>query len=257
MTDRGVTREQGLVFGEVADEYDRARPSYPAALFEAVIGHGALRPGDPALEIGAGTGKATIGFTSRGLVVHALEPSGGMARVLRAKGVEVDERTFEEWSAGAHPGRFRLVYAAQAWHWVRAADRYERAATVLAPGGTLALFWNKPREWTGTLGEQNDAAYERFAPLLTSSVGRWELDRTLEELARCDRLRDPCKRVVTWVQPYTTVGYTALLGTHSDHRMLPRDQRERLHAEVGRVIDEHGGRVQVTYDTFLYLATAA
>ena len=43
-------------------------------------------------------------------------------------------------------------------------------------------------------------------------------------------------------------------GTHSDHRILPDDQRTQLHAAVGRVIDEHGGRVEVTYDVMLYLA---
>ena len=76
---------QGLVFGEIADEYDRARPSYPDELFDAVMAYGSLRTGDAALEIGAGTGKATRGFSARGLAVHALEPSPGMARVLRAR----------------------------------------------------------------------------------------------------------------------------------------------------------------------------
>ena len=78
--------EQRLVFGEVAEQYDRARPSYPDELFDAIIEHGGLHAGDAALEIGAGTGKATRGFVARGLAVHALEPSPGMARVLRGIG---------------------------------------------------------------------------------------------------------------------------------------------------------------------------
>jgi len=246
-------REQRLVFGEVADQYDRARPSYPDAVFDTIVEHGGLRPGDAALEIGAGTGKATRGFLERGLRVDALEPSPEMARVLRSSGAEVKASTFEAWAA--QPAAYRLVYAAQAWHWVHGADRYEKVATALAPGGTLALFWNKALEWEGPLGDDNNAAYDAHAPALTSSVGKWELDRTLDEIAAHDAFTAITKRVVTWTQRYTTAEWVTLLGTHSDHRILPEAQRARLHAAVGRAIDAHGGAVDTTYDVMCYLAT--
>jgi SAM-dependent methyltransferase len=250
MTDRP---QQALVFGEIADEYDRARPSYPDALFDAVVEHGALQPGDTALEIGAGTGKATRGFTARGLAVHALEPSPGMARVLRATGVDVEETTVEAWEPPA--AAFRLAFAAQAWHWVHDPKRYEKVGHALAPGGTLALFWNKGRDLPEPLRTDNDAAYDEHAPELTSSVGKWELDRTLDEIAAVDAFGAPTKRVFTWYQTYTTREWLELLATHSDHRMLPEPQRIRLHTAVGHAINKHGGRVDVTYDATLYLAT--
>ena len=65
-----MTRSQRLVFGEVAQQYDEARPSYPAEVFDFVMSYGALKVGDDALEIGAGTGKATEKFIARGLHVH-------------------------------------------------------------------------------------------------------------------------------------------------------------------------------------------
>ena len=40
----------------------------------------------------------------------------------------------------------------------------------------------------------------------------------------------------------------ALLGTHSDHRILPEEQRARLHARGRRRDRRHGGRVDVVYD---------
>jgi hypothetical protein len=135
------------------------------------------------------------------------------------------------------------------------ADRYEKAARALAPGGTIALFWNKGREWTGPLGRDNDAAYDEHAPALTSSVGKWELDRTLDELAAADAFGAPTKRVFTWSRTYTTREWLTLLGTHSDHRILPEEQRIRLHTAVGHALNKHGGRVEVTYDAMLYLAT--
>jgi SAM-dependent methyltransferase len=244
--------EQRLVFGEVAEQYDAARPSYPDALFDLILEHAGLGPGDPALEIGAGTGKATRGFLTRGIAVHALEPSPNMAAVLRRSGVSVEDTTFEDWDSGGRT--FPLVYAAQSWHWVQSADRYEKVASVLAPGGTVALFWNQGRKWDGELGAANDAVYEHHAPHLTGS-GHWRLDRTLDELAAVPELTGVAKRIVTWEQRYTTEAWTTLLGTHSDHRILPEEQRARLHAAVGQVIDAHGGSVDVVYDTNCYLAT--
>ena len=49
--------------------------------------------------------------------------------------------------------------------------------------------------------------------------------------------------MITWEQRYTTEEWVTLLGTHSDHRILPEEQRTRLHAAVGAVIDRHGGFV--------------
>ena len=108
----------------------QARPTYPDEIFDIVMQYGPLQAGDRALEIGGGTGKATEKFLARGLQVHALEPSPGMAEVLRGKGVDVEETTFEEYDG---PGDFALVYAAQAWHWVYGADRYERVGARAAP----------------------------------------------------------------------------------------------------------------------------
>jgi len=248
----GDEREQRLVFGEVAEQYDVARPSYPDAVFDTIIDFGALRRGDRALEIGAGTGKATMGFVARGLDVHALEPIPEMGALLRAKGVRVEQGLFESWVAPAQP--FRLVYGAQSWHWVGGDDRYERAAAALEPGGTVAFFWNKGRAWGGALQADNDAAYAKFAPQLGGGSQQWSLDWVAEGLRACEAFEPPVRRTVTWNLSYTTAQWVRLLGTHSDHRILPEEQRALLHAEIGDVIDRHGGRVDVTYDVEIYLS---
>ena len=245
-------REQRLVFGEVAGAYDAWRPSYPDGLFDTVVDFGALHRGDHALEIGAGTGKATVGFVERGLLVHALEPSSEMAAVARAKGLDIEQSLFERWTP---PRAFDLVYAAQAWHWVHGDDRYARAAAALRPGGTVALFWNKGREWTGALGADNDAAYAEHAPHLHGRT--WDLSWVAPEIDACPAFEDATVRTVSWSCTYTRAEWVALLGTHSDHRILPEDRRARLHAAVGDVIDRHGGRVDVVYDTVVYLSRRA
>ena len=62
-----MAREQRLVFGEVADVYDRARPAYPESLVDEVVSYARLVGGDPVLEVGCGTGKATVPFARRAL----------------------------------------------------------------------------------------------------------------------------------------------------------------------------------------------
>lgn len=244
-------REQRLVFGEVAEQYDAYRPSYPDALFDAIMEYGGLRAGDRALEIGAGTGKATAGFLARGLDVHALEPSAGMAAVLRAKGVATEETVFEQWNP-LTSGGFRLAYAAQSWHWVGGDDRYERIAAALAPGGTVAFFWNKGRTWPTEVQADNDAVYAQLAPGMPG-VGDWTLEWVADGIRSCALLAPPAKRIVTWERTYTRDEWVLMLGTHSDHRMLPDEQCAQLHAAVGDVIDRHGGSVDVVYDVEIYL----
>jgi len=247
-------REQRLVFGEVAEQYDAYRPGYPDALFDTIIDFGDLHAGDRALEIGAGTGKATTGFVARGLDVHALEPSAPMAQILRARGVDVESTLFESWAPPGAP--FRLVYAAQSWHWVGGDDRYYRVAAALEPGGTVAFFWNKGREWTGPLAADNDAAYAEHAPELVG--GRhWHMDWVSEGIAACAALTAPVTRTVTWGRSYSRVEWVEMLGTHSDHRILHDDQRARLHRAIGDAIDRHGGRVDVVYDVECYLSRRA
>jgi SAM-dependent methyltransferase len=247
--------QQRLVFGEIAAQYEVARPSYPGELFDAVMTDGCLSTGDAALEIGAGTGKATTPFVERGLRVHALEPSPPMAAVLRAKGIAAEEVTFEDWQV--RPEAFRLVYAAQAWHWVDGDDRYEKAAAALAPHGVVAFFWNKGRDWEGSLRRDNDAMYERYAPEMTSSLASWNLDWVADQLDGSGMFEPTVTRSFTWNQTYTTQEWVRLLGTHSDHRILPESQRTQLHAGVAEVIDAHGGAVDIVYDAVLYLSRRA
>jgi SAM-dependent methyltransferase len=246
-------REQRLVFGEVARQYDEYRPSYPDALFDTIIEFGGLAAGDRALEIGAGTGKATTGFLARGLAVHALEPVAEMASVAREKGIDVEESLFEVWTP---PQPVRLVYAAQAWHWVHGDDRYQRVADALEPGGTFALFWNKGREWTGALGAAIDSVYAEHAPHLVGGRA-WNLDDVRTEIEASGAFEVPAVRSLTWSRAYTTSEWMGLLGTSSDHRILPAEQQSRLYAAVGDAIDRHGGRVDVVYDVVVYVSRRA
>ena len=114
-------------------------------------------------------------------------------------------------------------------------------------------WWNKGRDWTGALREENDAVYARLATEMTGGT-QWNLEWVREGLAACAGFEEPVVRTVTWNCSYTSAEWVRLLGTHSDHRILPEAQRHRLHAALGEVIDRHGGRVDVVYDVECYLS---
>src|SRR5712691_10389571 len=69
-------REQRLVFGEVAEAYDRARPRYPSQLVDDVVSFARLGPRDRVLEVGCGVFERL----TQGLA-RLIDDTGGELRV--------------------------------------------------------------------------------------------------------------------------------------------------------------------------------
>ncbi|MDT4937101.1 MAG: hypothetical protein QOG80_772, partial [Pseudonocardiales bacterium] len=150
-------RHRAESFGDVAEAYERHRPSYPEALIDDLV---AARPTN-ALDIGTGTGKAARLLAARGVPVLGVEIDTQMAAVARRFGLDVEVASFETWHADGR--MFDLVISGQAWHWIDPAVGVPKAASLLRPGALLALFWN-----TASLEASMRAAlrevYGRLAP---------------------------------------------------------------------------------------------
>ena len=256
--------ERRLSFGEVAELYDRARPSYPDALVEDLI---ELARADTALEVGAGTGKATVLFAERGVSVLALEPSAEMAQVARRNcarypGVSIRQVEFEQWQPEGE--RFPLLYSAQAWHWVAPEQRFVRARAALRDDGLLAPFWTRVSWEKCTLQEPLRAAYDRAGAEQTPSDAMdprrpadtgWR-DRWKREVDGAAGFHRPETRVYRWAQDYQAVDYLALLSTHSAQLIRAAPAREALLRGVEKAIAAHGGAIRIPYATELCLARA-
>jgi SAM-dependent methyltransferase len=257
-------RERRLVFGEVAELYDRHRPTYPPALIDDLAAEAKLGRSQPVLEVGAGTGKATVLFAERGIPVVAVEPSPEMAAVARRNTeqythVEIESSDFETWDPRAR--RFPLVFSAQAWHWVTPEAGLAKARDVLMAPGTLAPFWNRVAWERADIREALMDAYARVAPDLAldgpmhpSNLGArgnadWEA-----EIAAVDGLTDAEVRHYDWQREYCAVEYAGWLATTSDVRLLDGVQREALLAAVTEVIEAHGEPLSIPMRTRLCLA---
>lgn len=252
------------MFGEVAETYDRVRPTYPDELVDDVIAYAAASPGDHAIEVGAGTGRATAMFAARGLRVTAIEPSPEMAAVARAKfadlpAVTIHEALFEEYDG---EGDARILFAAQAWHWVPTEVRYPKAHALLGDRGAFAAFWNVPMRYRpATFRATLDAVYDQLAPNVpTRGPGSgWttvaaDQKVTMGEIEASGRFDDLESRTYEHEHTFSTEDYVALLATQSDHRLLPNDQREALLDAIASVIDDGGAAITIAYTAHLYLA---
>ncbi len=131
--------ERALSFGTVAEAYERFRPGYPVELLELVTAY-AGGPIRTALEIGAGTGKATRLFAQGGIAVTATEPDAAMLAELRKHlpaNVTTVQAAFEDLPLDSS---YELVYSAAALHWTNPEGRWARMAKLVQPGGVFASF---------------------------------------------------------------------------------------------------------------------
>ena len=233
--------ERRLSFGAVAEQYDRHRPGYPVEMVDEVLAYASAGSGDRALEVGAGTGRATLLFAQRGLHVTALEPDPGMAAVASKRaataGVAVDIVASDFERASLPENSFQLVFSGTAWHWVTPSIRNELAADVLRPGGALAPFWNRPLWHSNPIRPAFDAAYaeveHRFRARPDGPMN--PRGTPLEIKSDSDWLRHEFRgnpdfaaveaRHYRWQQTYTTQQYVGLIGTHSDHIIMPAAAR--------------------------------
>jgi SAM-dependent methyltransferase len=266
-------RRRAGSFGEDAEQYDRARPEYPAALFDHLLrdlppvpGLTSTRAGgDPGragdsravLDVGCGTGIASRLLAARGCAVLGVEADSRMAAVARRSGLQVEEGRFEEWDPAGR--RFDLVVSAQAWHWIDPGQGPGRAAQALKAGGHVGVFWNRGQP-PDDLQAAFAAAYARTAPSLgrgyaVPAAALQEPDEDCQLAANGFREAggyvDVEVRMFGQAVEYTTAQWLDLLPTHSDHRILPSDQLAALLAAVGEAIDEAGGRFEMRYQTWL------
>ncbi|MBV8950858.1 MAG: methyltransferase domain-containing protein, partial [Actinobacteria bacterium] len=132
-------------FNEVAEIYDRARPTYPDELFDDLAAITGLHAHASVLEVGCGTGQATRSLAARAWRVTAVELGARMAALARQRltdtvNVEIETSSFEEWDDRGR--RFDLLVAAASWHWIDPTIGWRRAHDVLLPNGWMALIGN-------------------------------------------------------------------------------------------------------------------
>jgi SAM-dependent methyltransferase len=249
---------RALSFGVRAEAYERFRPEYPAELVDVVTAY-AGRPVRTALEIGAGTGKATRLFARRGIAVTATEPDPAMLAELR-KHVPAEVRTVQAAFEDLRPGeRYGLVYAAAALHWTNPEGRWSRVAALLKPGGVFASCGGPVELADPAVAEAVRAARAPWldsddVPSPDGTPPAQDMQWPGTELQRSGCFTGVQQMLIERRLTMSARDYLGHLSTVSAYLVLPPPVREQVFGQIMRVLPE---TVEIAADVIVHVARAA
>jgi SAM-dependent methyltransferase len=268
----GWERENRTLFDEIVVNYDKSRWDYPAALFTDIVNY-SVQGIKKALEIGAGTGKATKPFLDAGYDVTAVEMGRNMVDFLLDKfktnnNLNVINATFEE--AVLNENTYDLIYAASAFHWIDAEIGCPKVFRLLKNGGVFALFRNNGVQFENDeLYNDVQAVYEQHYYTHYKSdnrpirITKMTYDDFMKpaEIHRGFRFEsleqygfaDVTMKLYNAVLTYDADEYIALMDTMSDHRAMSETNRAALYAGIKEAIVRHGGRQKLSCVFQLYM----
>jgi SAM-dependent methyltransferase len=251
-----------VTFDEDAERYDRARPGYPPAVFDDLAELAGIGPGCRVLEIGCGTGQATVPLAERGCEIVAVELGAELAAVARRNlarfpAVQVVTAAFESWPLPPEP--FDVVFSATAFHWIDPAVRVVKSADALRPGGTLATIdTNHVAGGTEQFFVDAQGCYERWDPATPPGMRLLDpesIPMDAGEIVRSGRFEPPQFRRHAVDLRYTTASYIDVLLTYSGHRALePAARCGLLDCISGLIDDRYGGQIVKRYLSELRVA---
>ncbi len=240
--DREVLRTK---FDSTAGTYQSARPEYPSELFDDLLEIAGVSPPAALLEVGCGPGKATIPLARRGFRITAVELGASLAAAARENlvdfpDVQLAQAAFESWAPEPRSS-FDLVYAATAWAWLDPEIRFAKAASLLSPGGHLAV-WNAGHGFPAGFDQFFSEIQSVYDEIDEAHPGEWPPpapEQVPDESASFEGsglFEVSGVRRYLWAVDYDADGYIELLETFSGHIAMEPDKREHLYREMRRRI---------------------
>lgn len=244
-------------FDRAAEDYQRTRPVCPPQLFDDLLDRAGLAAGDRVLEIGCGTGQATVPMAERGLAVTAVELGADLAAIARRRlaafpAAEVVTSSLEDWQAP--DGSFDAVVAVSSLHWIDPQLRYSRPHALLRSGGALAVAGclraqpaDAGRFWRDVQEDYRAVDYEGSPPPPPEQIPGQHLPPEAAGLfAEVASLRYPFELTTS------AEDYLANLATQSTTHALGTDRSTDFLARVRRRLESLGWpRLTITYVGYL------
>ena len=262
MSDRDQEKQiRKRSFDSVAELYARARPSPPPSLFEDLFER--LPESPSILEVGCGPGTCSVHLAPRASKLICIELGENLAQVARRRLAPfplaaVHVSPFEEWdSKGEH---FDLVFASASWHWIDADQGYRKAHDLLKSDGHVAIVTGArhTKEDVDPFFAEIDKVYEEMSDERVEANPNTppHLDPSMKEKIVVSGLFKVCEVLhYGWALVYPGDEYVALLGTYSDHILMPTEKREYLFGKVRELASKRPeGKIRRHHQVTLYLA---
>lgn len=251
-------------FDQAAADYDAIRPGYPSALINDIITLSHISANGRILEIGCGTGQATLPFAQRGYQLTCLDIGPALAALAAQNcqaypNVHIQVTSFEDWEA--EPATFDLIISATAFHWIPPEIGYPKTAYLLKESGSLAVFYNEHPTATSGFLEEVQHVYRQVLPdswsdPLTRPSLQTNINQTVATMDATGLFGPVIVKTYPWTATYTTAEYLRLISTYSPNLHLSDQKRNELFQGIADLIEtRYDGRITKPYLAVLYLAS--
>jgi len=238
-------------FDVFANNYHSVRPGYPAQLFEDVRRQCGIDSNLRVLEIGAGSGIATVELAKLGCHIIAIEPGAHLAAIAREQtkkfeNVEVSEMTFEDFRS---TDKFDTVLAFTAFHWLSKGDRFQQVLDLLNDSGNLVLVWNSFFQSDSPAVVDINMAYREFLPDIYSKESRvvdvnegvlLKLNQREQEVVANPLFYPVLLTKYLTIYNYDDQTYPKLLNTFPKIVEIEEEKRLKFLGHIAEIVKHHG-----------------
>lgn len=251
---------QSASFDLAAEDYDRFRKPYPKEVIDQVIVESQIPPSGKILEVGCGSGRATIQLAEHGFEILAIDPGKNLLEIAQAKcksfkSVKFLLAQFE--TASLPTGQFDLVFSADALHWVNPSVRYTLIAEALREAGHLCILTDSlapsANNVTSLITEILIRRLEGYSPI-THEIFEANIEMQIREIESSGRFSGTRIFRVPQVETFTAAQYAHSLSVWSRILILPASARRELLAEIEATINRNGGSVTQSSEFLVFIA---
>jgi ubiquinone/menaquinone biosynthesis C-methylase UbiE len=129
-------------FGQIASDYDVARPEYAPEAVDHAAEVLELGPDARVVDLAAGSGTLTRALSERFRDVVAVEPDDAMRAVLARRSADFEVRVGTAERIPLADASVDAVFVGDAFHWFDGRVAVAEIDRVLRPGRGVALLWN-------------------------------------------------------------------------------------------------------------------
>ncbi len=242
-------------FDDLATEYDRYRPRYPAQLAEAAIGPRRNRL--KVVDAGAGTGICLEWLLPplHEPEVHAIDISAGMARAGQEKFPSVTWHVGQVEEILPTIGEVDLIVAGQAYQWFDRPAFLAAAAGALHHGGRLAVVQNNRDHASSATLSAYEGLLEAKSPGYTRGYRQIDIARELAEGLGVPET-EVLAETADWAQQMAVADFVGMSSRSTQVQRAIKAVGLGFLEDVRRLAQSHAtdGQVSIAYRTELFVA---
>jgi ubiquinone/menaquinone biosynthesis C-methylase UbiE len=238
-------------FSTIPKQYDKARLGYPDPLFRDIIRYSKLTKNDPVLEIGIGTGKATLPFVRYSNHLIANDISRELVSIAKEKLKRYQRMKYiigQFENIKLPKNHFKLIYSAQSFHWIKPGIQFTKTRALLKPGGVLALFWNF-NYYNKGIGKWAMKLHKKY-----SSAKGGKAIEIIQRLKRHHNFTDATTKEYRRTIRMGRADYISMQTSFSWYLALSKKRKKQALAELHQKLNQYPKTIRIPIKTILIMA---